>query len=87
MTPFVECLVASKLTAYPPPKALALIAQIDFSALQVAEHDVVGGNRLFVYTQDETSFQTRCLNMVLDLLASPDARVRQARSSQLSWNY
>jgi hypothetical protein len=53
---------------------------VDYCALQVVERDLATENRVFVYTREETSFQRRCLNMVLDLLASPDARVRQVHS-------
>jgi hypothetical protein len=56
---------------------LAFVASVDFCALQVVERDLATESRVFVYTQEEMSFQRRCLNMVLDLLASPDARVRQ----------
>ncbi|ELR14180.1 HEAT repeat domain containing protein [Acanthamoeba castellanii str. Neff] len=59
-------------------EALAFVASVDYCALQVVERDLATENRVFVYTREETSFQRRCLNMVLDLLASPDARVRQA---------
>jgi hypothetical protein len=56
------------------------VASVDYCALQVVERDLATERRVFVYTREETSFQRRCLNMVLDLLASPDARVRQVPS-------
>ena len=56
------------------------MSSVDYCALQVVERDLATERRVFVYTREETSFQRRCLNMVLDLLASPDARVRQVLS-------